>query len=107
RVLADAAQGQAVWRVNDSSTDQKTDKKNQERVCVGSPAEHVEAEAEHDGNAKALQALGAAGQHARAVRRLVQQQAEAQGEHDKREVAEAHDYVAQRVTKYCRRNTCY
>src|SRR6185503_201768 len=100
RVLADAAQRQAEGRVNNSSANQETQKQHRERVGVRGPAVQVELEAEQRADLDALEAVGAARERARAVRGLVQEQAEAEGEHDEREVAEADDDVAERVTQH-------
>src|SRR5688572_19975498 len=94
RVLADAAQGEAERGVNDAAGDQEAHEEDRQGIGVGAAAEHVEAKAEHRGHLESLQAVGAAGEAARAVGGLVQQQAQAHGEHDQREVAEAHDDVA-------------
>src|SRR5262245_46113931 len=93
--------------MDDSSRYYKAYEKHGERVDVGGPAIEVEAEPEHRRDAEPLQAVCAAGERARAVRRLVQQKAEAQGQHDEGEVPEAHDNVAQHVTDNSRKNTCY
>src|SRR5262245_35338502 len=106
-VLADTAKRQAEGGMDDSSRYYKTYEKHGERVDVGGPAIEVEAEPQHRGHAEPLQAVCAAGERARAVRRLVQQKAEAEGEHDEREVPEAHHDVAQHVTENSRKNTRY
>jgi hypothetical protein len=99
RVLADAPQREPERRMNNSSGHQETAKQDCERIGISSAAEHVELEAEQRPHPDALQPVGAAGQVARAVRRLVQQEPEAERQHDEREVAEAHDDVAERIAK--------
>ena len=76
----------------------KTMNSDDERIGVGGLAVQVEAEIVEDRpHLHALQAVGAAGEPARAVRRLVQQQAHAERDHDQGEMAEARDDEARSV----------
>jgi len=92
RVLANSSQSETERRVDQSPRHQEEDEQNHERIGVGGGAVEIELEdAEELPHAHALQTIGAAGQPARAVGRLGEQQAKAERDHDQREVAKARD----------------
>ena len=79
---------------------QEQQEQHDQRVPVGGVAVEVELEhAEQRPHVHALQAVGAAGQPARAVGGLQQQQAEAERDHDQREMPEARDDEAHQVAE--------
>ena len=83
---SDRPNGELIMR----RVDQEHEEQHDQRIGVGGVAVEIEAEgAEERPDLHALQAVGAAGEPARAVGRLVQQQAQAERDHDQREMAEA------------------
>ena len=92
RVLADAAQRQAERRIDQPPRHQEEHEQHDQRVPVGGVAVEIEPEqAEQRPHPHALQAVGAAGEPARAVGGLEQQEPEAERDHDQRQMAEARD----------------
>jgi len=84
--------------MDDPPRHEEAREEDRERVGVRSPAVEVELEKPEQGpHPHALQAVGAAGERVGAVRRLGEEQAEAEREHDEREMAKAHDDVAAEV----------
>jgi len=97
-IFANAAQRQAEGRMNQPPRKQKHQKQHRKRIGVGGRAVNIEFEqAEQRPDLDALQSVRAAGQPARAVAGLLQQQAEAERNHDQREVAETRDDEARGV----------
>src|SRR5262249_19527513 len=88
-------------RVDQSPRHQEEAEQNHERIGVGGGAVEIELEdAEQLPHAHALQAVGAAGQPARAVGRLGEQQAEAKRDHDQREMAETGDDETREISEH-------
>src|ERR1700758_1122607 len=82
-VVPDAAQCQAERRMNEPPRPEKDQEQRPERVGVCSVAVEIETEsAENRPGMDALQAIEAAGEPARTVRRFLQQQADAERDHD-------------------------
>ncbi len=99
-IFADAAQRQAEARMDQPPRAQEHHEQHGERIAVGGVAVEVEIEtAEQRPDVHALQPVAAAGQPARAVGRLLQQQAEAERDHDQRQMPKARDHEARGVAE--------
>ena len=78
--------------MNHAPRDEKQQEQHDQRVAVGRDAVEVELEVSEQGpDPDALEPVGATGQPGSAVCRLVQQQPDAQRNHDQGEVPEAGD----------------
>ena len=99
-VLADAAQRQPERRMNEPPRDQENEEQSGERVAVGGVAVEIEANfAEQRPGMNALQAVEAAGEPAGAVGGFLQHQADAERDHDQRQVAKPRDDEARQIAE--------
>ena len=83
--------------MDDAACDQEDGEQHGERIGVGGAPVQIELEAKERRHLHALQAVGAAGERARAVRRLGEQQPEPERQHDERQVPKADDDVARDI----------
>src|SRR4029077_4278585 len=99
-VVPDAAQCQAERRMNKPPRAEKDNEQGGEREGVCGVAVEIETEsAENRPGMDALQAIETAGEPARTVRRFLQQQADAERDHDQWQMAKPGDDEARHIAE--------